>query len=64
MAASTALKPRSAFLESDTGRTRVSVSLDGEGGGRVVIVQDGHTWSEFDIPRELRGPNGEPRNTN
>ena len=53
-----------AKLTSVSGRTSVTVQLNDEGDGTVVIRQDGRVWSSFDIPRELRGPNGEPRNTN
>lgn len=53
-----------AKLVSASGRTSVTVELRDEGDGTVVIRQDGRVWSSFDIPREQRGVDGEPRNTN
>ena len=53
-----------AKLVSVSGRTTVTVQLNDEGDGTVVVRQDGHVWTSFDIPREQAGPNGEARNTN
>ena len=58
------VRSAAAKLTSVSGRTSVTVQLNDEGDGTVVVRQDGHVWSSFDIPREQRGPNGKPRNTN
>ncbi len=46
---------------SKSKRTVVSVDLNDDGSGVVIVTQDSNTINRFDIPAEQAGPDGEPK---
>jgi len=48
---------------SKSKRTVVSVNLEDDGSGVIIVTQDDRTINRFDIPAEQAGIDGEPKST-
>lgn len=45
-------------MKSESKRTEVTVKLDEDGSGLVLIERDGHNLHRFDIPKEQKPVDG------